>query len=190
MSGFASPANLITSCHLAAGFVALILLEQGEFGWAAGCVGVAAICDSVDGLVARLTDRECEIGSELDSLADLVSFGVAPALAVYLSGLYTLPVLGIAACLAFVLCGGWRLARFQVEVELRHRFVGLPIPPAGVIVAVLAAVDPPRGVPLALVVVLSLLMVSRMPVPTLAELRHLPMSVRRARVDAVQATRK
>jgi CDP-diacylglycerol--serine O-phosphatidyltransferase len=190
VSGFASPANLITSCHLAAGFVALVLLEQGEFAWAAGCVAVAAVCDSIDGLVARLTDSECEIGSELDSLADLVSFGVAPALAVYLSSLYTLPVLGIAACLAFVLAGGWRLARFQVEVESRHRFVGLPIPPAGLIVAVLAAVDPPRGVPLAIVAILSLLMVSRLPVPTLAELRHLPVSVRRAGVDAAQAIRK
>jgi CDP-diacylglycerol--serine O-phosphatidyltransferase len=190
VTGFLSPANLITSVHLAAGFLALVLLEQGEFGWAAGCVGLAAVCDSVDGLVARLTDSECEIGSELDSLADLVSFGVAPALAVYLSTLQSLPVLGIAACLAFVLCGGWRLARFQVEVESRHRFVGLPIPPAGVIVAVLAVVDPPRIVPLVIVTVISVLMVSRLPFPTLAELRRLPVSVRRARVEAFQAIRK
>ena len=190
MTGFRSPANLITSLHLAAGFLALVLLEQGELGWAAGCVGAAAVCDSVDGLVARLTDSECEVGSELDSLADLVSFGVAPALAVYLAGLESLPVVGIAVCLGFVLCGGWRLARFQVEVESRHRFVGLPIPPAGLIVAVLAALDPPRGVPLAIVAVISLLMVSRLPVPTLAELRHLSVPFGRARVRALQAIRK
>lgn len=186
MNAFLNPANMITSAHLGAGFLALILLEQGEFGWAAGCVGLAAVCDSVDGLVARATDSECEVGSELDSLADLVSFGVAPALAVYLSTLHSLPVLGIAACLAFVLCGGWRLARFQVEVESRHRFVGLPIPPAGVIAALLATVDPPLGLPLVIVAVMSLLMVSRMPFPTLAELRHVTVPVKRARVAVLR----
>lgn len=190
MTGFLSPANLITSGHLAAGFLAVVLLEQGELGWAAGCVGVAAVCDSVDGLVARFTDSECEVGSELDSLADLVSFGVAPALAVYLSGLNSLPVLGIAACVAYVVCGGWRLARFQVEEESRHRFVGLPIPPAGVIVAVLAATQPYPALSLGIVAILSLLMVSRLPIPTLAELGQLSVPVGRARVKALQAIRK
>ncbi|MDQ3587519.1 MAG: CDP-diacylglycerol--serine O-phosphatidyltransferase [Actinomycetota bacterium] len=190
MSGRLSPANLLTSGNLAAGFLALILAEQGEFAWAAGCVGAAAVCDSVDGLVARLTKSECEFGSQLDSLADLVSFGISPALIVYLSTLQSLPVAGIAACLGFVLCGGWRLARFQVDEESRHRFIGLPIPPAGVITVVLAILDPSPGLALAIVVVLGLLMVSRLPFPTLAELRRLAHPARRARVEAAQATRK
>jgi len=190
VSGRVNPANLLTSANLAAGFLALILAEQGEIGWAAGCVGAAAVFDSIDGLVARLTKSECEFGSQLDSLADLVSFGVAPALAVYLSTLNSLPVVGIAACLGFVLCGGWRLARFQIDEESRRRFVGLSIPPAGVIAVVLATVNLPRGLTLAIVAVLSLLMVSRLPFPTLAELRRLTPPALRARVEALQAARK
>ncbi len=190
MSGSLTPANLVTSANVAAGFLALILAEQGEFAWAAGCVGAAAVFDSVDGVVARLTNSECEFGSRLDSLGDLVSFGVSPALIVYLSTLKSVPVAGIAACLAFVLCGAWRLARFQVDEESRHRFVGLSIPPAGLIAVGFAIVEPPRGVTLAVVVTLSLLMVSRLPFPTLAELRRLSPPARRARVEAAQATRK
>ena len=191
MSGRISLANLLTSGNLAAGFLALILAEQGEFAWAAGCVGAAAVADSVDGLVARLTKTDCAFGSQLDSLADLVSFGVVPALAVYLSTLQSLAVAGIAACLGFVLCGAWRLARFQVDQESRRRFVGLSIPPAGVITAGIAAAGLPQGVALAVVVVLSLLMVSRLPCPTLAELRRVALApARRARVGVAQATRK
>ena len=190
MSRRVSLANLLTCGNLAAGFLALILAEQGEFGWAAGCVGAAALCDAVDGLAARFTDSDCEFGSQLDSLADLVSFGVAPALLVYFSTLQSLSVAGIAACLGFVLCGGWRLARFQVDAESRHRFVGLSIPPAGMIAVAVAILNLPRGMALAIVVVLSLLMVSRLPFPTLAELRRLAPPALRARVEALQAARK
>lgn len=194
MSSRVNPANLLTSGNLAAGFLALILAERGEFAWAAGCVGAAALFDSIDGLVARLTKSECEFGSQLDSLADLVSFGVVPALAVYLSTLESVPVAGIAACLGFLLCGAFRLARFQVEGESRRRFVGLSIPPSGLIVIGLAALEPPRGLALAMVVVLSLLMVSRIPFPTLAEVRRLALQparrARRARVQVAQAIRK
>ncbi|HLM27675.1 MAG TPA: CDP-diacylglycerol--serine O-phosphatidyltransferase [Thermoleophilaceae bacterium] len=189
-----SLANLLTSGNLAAGFLALILAEQGDFAWAAGCVGTAALCDSVDGLVARLTKSECEFGSQLDSLADLVSFGIVPALAVYLSVVESVPVAGIAACLGFLLCGAYRLARFQVDEESRRRFVGLSIPPSGLIVVGLAAVQAPRGLTLAVVIVLSLLMVSRIPFPTLAEIRRLTLAparrARRARVQVAQAIRK
>lgn len=170
MKGSLTVANVITSGHLAAGFLALILAEQGGYASAAGCVGVAAVLDSVDGLVARHTNSECEQGSQLDSLADLVSFGVAPALIVYLSALHSLPVAGVGACLAFVLCGAWRLARFHTGEQSRRHFVGLPIPPTGVTVVALAVWGPPRGLTLAIVLALSALMVSRRPFPTLAEL--------------------
>jgi CDP-diacylglycerol--serine O-phosphatidyltransferase len=179
MNDALAPANLLTSSNLAAGFLALILAEQGEFGWAAGCVGVAAGCDAVDGLVARLTRSECAFGSQLDSLADLVSFGVAPALILYFSALQLIPGAGLA-CLAFVLCGGWRLARFQAGEESRRHFVGLPIPPAGLITVGLALLDLPSGVALGCVVLVSVLMVSRLPFPTLAELRRLGLPARRA----------
>ena len=97
MKEYLSPANLITSGSLVAGFLALILAAQGEFAWAAGCVGVAAVLDSVDGLVARRSLADSEFGAQLDSLADLVSFGVAPAITVYFSVLEAVPVAGIGA---------------------------------------------------------------------------------------------
>ena len=188
MKGSLTPANLITSGTLAAGFLALILAEQGDYAWAAGCVGVAAVLDSVDGLVARRTQTECELGSHLDTLADMVSFGVAPALIVYLSALHSLPVAGIGACLAFVLCGAWRLARFQTEEQSRRRFVGLAIPPAGVAAVAIAAWNPPASLALVIVLALSLLMVSRLPFPTLAELVRPGRSPRRAAIE--RAARK
>jgi CDP-diacylglycerol--serine O-phosphatidyltransferase len=177
-------ANALTSGNLAAGFVALILAHQGEFAWAAGCVGVAALCDAVDGVAARFSRSDGEFGCQLDSLADVVSFGVAPALIVYLGSLAVLPFAGIGACLAFVLCGAWRLARFQVETESRHRFVGLPIPPAGVIVTAGAILKVPAPAMLLVVTVGSLLMISRVPVPTFAEIRRLAQSDRRRRGEA------
>lgn len=190
MTGSLTGANLITSGNLATGFLALVLAEQGEYSWAAGCVGVAAVFDSIDGLVARRSDTECELGSQLDSLADLVSFGVVPAFVIYLSALHSLPVAGIGACLAFVLCGGWRLARFQTGEQTRRHFVGLPIPVAGVVAAALATWTPPRGLVLAIVLALSLLMVSRLSFPTLAELVRPDRWPRRAAMVRAAATRR
>lgn len=189
MTGSLTPASLLTSGNLAGGFLALILAEQGEFAWAAGCVGAAALLDSVDGLVARRTGTVGEFGSQLDSLADLVSFGVAPALIVYLSSLHSLPVAGIGACLAFVLCGAWRLARFQVADESRRHFVGLSIPPAGVMAVTLAPWAPPRGLALTMVLILSLLMVSRLPFPKLGELGRLSRPSRRGKGEKADGSR-
>ena len=184
MSEPPSVANALTSGNLAAGFVALILAAQGELAWAAGCVGVAALCDAVDGVAARFSRSDGEFGCQLDSLADVVSFGVAPALVVYFGSLAALPFVGIGACLAFVLCGAWRLARFQVETESRHRFVGLPIPPAAVIVTGGAILEVPASAMLVVMVVVSLLMTSRLPVTTFGEIRRLARSDRRRRGEA------
>ncbi len=181
-----NPANVITSAGLAAGFAALILASQGELGWAAGTVAAAALLDSVDGVVARRTSSCGQFGSELDSLADMVAFGAAPALILYLGGLDTIPVAGIGACLAFVLSGAWRLARFPL-VEEPHRFVGLPIPPAGLIAAVLAALAPPPWVALASAVTLAVLMFSAIPFPTLGSLLARVLRQRRP-VDVQEAT--
>ncbi len=168
-----SPANLMTSGNLVAGFLALILAAQGDFDWAAGCVGVAAVLDYLDGLVARRSRAESEFGAQLDSLADLVSFGVAPAITVYLSVLEALPVAGIGACLGFVLCGAWRLARFSLADDSPRFFVGLPIPFAGLILVGLATLDPPAGVVLAVTLAVTFLMVTTLPFPTLSEFTHL-----------------
>ena len=114
-------------------------------------------------------DQLSEFGKNLDSLADVVSFGAAPAFAAYAAVLYTLPVAGIAGCLAFFVCGALRLARFPL-VGRPDRFVGLPIPPAGLFISALAALDLPPLLILAALSATSILMVSTVPFPTPATL--------------------
>ncbi len=166
----ATPANvkvsplptLITCGNLASGFLAVLLAVQGRFVQAAALVLVAAGLDLLDGAVARAGETDSEFGGNLDSLADLVSFGVAPAVALYLASLHTLPVTGVAACLLYVVCGALRLARFPLVKSPDH-FIGLPIPPAGVMLAGLAVLDLPQAFGLVSVLLLSALMVSEIP---------------------------
>jgi len=167
-----TPASLITSANLVAGFLALILAAQGELAWATGLIAVAATCDGIDGIVARRTHAECRFGSQLDSLADLVSFGAAPGLILYAGALHTIPVAGIGACLAYVVCGAWRLARFSVLADRRH-FVGLPIPPAAITAVLMVASGAPPGLVLAVAAGLALAMISTLPFPTVSELVRL-----------------
>ena len=164
-----TPANAITTGNLVAGFLALVVAAEGRLALAAILIGVAATCDALDGLVARRTKSECMFGGRLDSLADLISFGAAPAMMLYAGDLRALPVAGLAACVAFFVCGAWRLARFSL-VENRHHFVGLPIPPAGVIAMVLALSAAPALVVAVIATVLAALMISTIPFPTLGRL--------------------
>jgi len=159
--------TLATFGNLAAGFSALVFAAQSDFLRAALLVGVAAVFDALDGAVARNADAESEFGTNLDSLADIVSFGAAPALALFFASLGSLGSLGVAACAAFVVCGAARLARFPL-VKNGSRFLGLPIPPAGVALAGLAMVEPSAAVALAAVASLGVLMVSDIPFPTLS----------------------
>ena len=154
--------TLITCGNLAAGFIAVLLAVQGRFVQAAVFVLVAAALDLLDGAVARRSETESEFGGNLDSLADLVSFGVAPAVALYLASLHALPVTGVAVCLLYVVCSALRLARFPLVKSPDH-FIGLPIPPAGVTLAGLAALDFPQAFVLVSVLLLSALMVSEIP---------------------------
>ena len=170
MRAFVNAANAITSGTLAAGFVAVLLAADGRLHGAAVAVAAAAVLDAVDGPVARRTSVSDRFGGNLDSLADLVAFGVAPALMLYRGVLLDVPVVGTGACVAFLLAGAWRLARFPL-VEDRHRFVGMPIPPAGLVAAGTAAVALPAALALTVALVLALLMVSAIPFPTLAALR-------------------
>lgn len=163
-----SPLPTIITCgNLSAGFLAMLLAVQGRFIQAAALVLVAAALDLIDGVVARGSDTDGEFGANLDSLADFVSFGAAPAVALYLSALHTLPVTGVTACLFYVVCGALRLARFPL-VKSPEYFIGLPIPPAGVALAGLAALDLTWPFMLAAVLLLSVLMVSEIPFPKLS----------------------
>jgi CDP-diacylglycerol--serine O-phosphatidyltransferase len=172
MREYITPPNLLTSGSLAAGFVSMLLIFQANILVAAGLIVLAAVFDVLDGPVARRMGTDSEFGTNLDSLADLVSFGAAPAFALYWSSLYALPVVGLAACLGFFLCGAWRLARFSLCKNPLY-FVGFPIPAAGVLAAILAALGPHPFLALPVVLILSVLMVGTIPFPTISGCRNL-----------------
>jgi len=172
VSGMLRLPSLVTCAGLVCGFVALLFAARHDFGRAALLVGVAALLDALDGLLARRGRGGCEFGTNLDSLADLVSFGVVPAFALYLRALYELGGLGVAACAGFVVCGALRLARFPL-VRNERFFVGLPIPPAGVALAALCVSGPPPLVAALAAAGLGALMVSRLPFPTISGLAAL-----------------
>jgi len=133
--------NLITTGSLFAGFYAIVAAMDGRFYAAAWAILVSMILDGLDGRIARLTQTTSGFGVQYDSLADLVAFGVAPAILVYLWALKDFKQFGWAAAFLFVVCGALRLARFNVQtgsIDPRY-FNGLPIPAAAVMVASLVA---------------------------------------------------
>ena len=121
--------NILTSLNLLCGYLSVIFTSQDEFLAASWVIVLAVICDSLDGRLARLTSVTSKFGAELDSLADLVSFGVAPGFLVFRRYLSDLPVVGVVVTGIFVLCGALRLARFNITPPSdRDVFTGLPIP--------------------------------------------------------------
>lgn len=155
--------SLLTAGNIAAGYYAITQSVQGSavdtfyFDHAALAIGLAALLDGVDGFIARMTNTASDFGKELDSLADVITFGVAPSLLAYIWGFRMLPVpiypelrdnvvhAGVLVCFLFLICGATRLARFNISVNPQPRnpgkpgkkfFVGMPIPAgAGVIAA-------------------------------------------------------
>ncbi len=111
---------------------------QGQFAWAGSAILLAAVFDVLDGRVARLTKGTSEFGVQYDSLCDLVSFGCAPAVMMYLYGLSHFGRIGWVICFLFMACGALRLARFNVMSSIGKAsgdFTGLPIPMAAAVVA-------------------------------------------------------
>jgi CDP-diacylglycerol--serine O-phosphatidyltransferase len=131
--------NLFTTASLFAGFFAMVEAIQGNFMMACLAILASLVFDGLDGKVARATKTVSRFGVEFDSLSDLVAFGVAPAILVYMWGLQPLGRLGFLAAFLFVACGALRLARFNVQVEEvgTSHFVGLPIPAAASVVCTL-----------------------------------------------------
>jgi CDP-diacylglycerol--serine O-phosphatidyltransferase len=123
---------LFTAGNIFCGFLSLEASARGEFDYAAMLVFVAAFFDAIDGRVARLTGSTSAFGEQLDSLADVISFGVAPAFLVYHWGLSGYGRAGLLVSFLFAVCGALRLARFNVQVHVvdKRWFVGLPIPSA------------------------------------------------------------
>jgi CDP-diacylglycerol--serine O-phosphatidyltransferase len=135
--GVAILPSLFTTGNLFLGFWAIIKTIHGEYAEAAPLIAWAIILDLLDGRIARMTGTTSEFGGELDSLADMISFGVAPGVLAFCWGFSLMPRVGWLAAFLFVVCGALRLARFNVQrhaVDGRY-FVGLPIPAAAAQVA-------------------------------------------------------
>ena len=138
--------NLITAGSLFFGLLSLKYSIDGRlhenmelFVYAAYAILAAAVCDALDGSVARLTHTQSSFGVQLDSLCDLVSFGVAPAILIYNFALHDFTRLGFCVCFIYVACGALRLARFNVQTSLGKasgNFTGIPIPMAAAPVAI------------------------------------------------------
>lgn len=131
--------SLLTSANIFCGFYALISAYYERFFPAALAVLVAIILDGLDGRVARFTNACTDFGVEYDSLADFITFGVAPGVMIYSWSLEPLGRIGILAAFVFVICGALRLARFNVQFSgIKSKdFVGLPIPAAAGFLAAL-----------------------------------------------------
>jgi CDP-diacylglycerol--serine O-phosphatidyltransferase len=129
--------NTLTLGGMFCGFYAILASFKGHFVYSAWAILIAIIFDGLDGWVARLTNSTTKFGIQLDSLSDLVAFGVAPAVLIYSWGLQPYGRLGWGASFLFVICGALRLARYNVQMGTSESkaFVGLPIPAAGVVIA-------------------------------------------------------
>jgi CDP-diacylglycerol--serine O-phosphatidyltransferase len=124
--------NLFTSCSLLAGMLAIFEVIDGDPHQACWLIVLATILDVADGAIARLTKSTSAFGLHLDSLADLVAFGVAPALLAFHAFADVSARMATTVCSLYVVCGALRLARFNVQAprEERKSFLGLPIPAA------------------------------------------------------------
>ncbi|HLE19777.1 MAG TPA: CDP-diacylglycerol--serine O-phosphatidyltransferase [Vicinamibacteria bacterium] len=161
--------SLFTVANIFCGFYSIVSSMKSEFELAAMLIGWAILLDTLDGRVARLANATSEFGKEFDSLADVVSFGVAPGVLAYAWALHLWPRIGWLACFLFLICGTMRLARFNIQqraVDKRY-FVGMPIPAAAGLLAAIVFMFPlpldsrNQAIPILLLVPgLALLMVS------------------------------
>ena len=129
--------NVLTTFGLFSGFFAIILATKGEYIGAAIAIFMAMLWDGLDGRVARLTNTQSEFGAQYDSMADMLSFGVAPALLVYFWQFADLGKIGWLAAFVYTTASALRLARFntQIGIEDKRYFQGLPSPAAAALIA-------------------------------------------------------
>jgi CDP-diacylglycerol--serine O-phosphatidyltransferase len=161
--------SVLTIANLFCGYVCVVYTIQGEYFTAAPFIGIAIVLDVLDGRIARMTGSSSEFGAEFDSLADIVSFGIAPSVLVLSWGLEVFGRVGWAAAFLFVAAAALRLARFNVQsvVVDKRRFIGLPTPAAAGVSAATVFVYPYKlsgpldtWLALAMVVALAFLMIS------------------------------
>jgi CDP-diacylglycerol--serine O-phosphatidyltransferase len=169
--------NLITLLALCAGLTGIRLAFEGKLEMALGAIVFAAALDGIDGRLARLMKGQSKFGAELDSLADFMNFGCAPALFLYLWGLNELGNVGWIAAMVFAICAALRLARFNVMIDDPNRpawagnfFTGVPAPAGALIVllpiyvSLLGLFKTPTALTLIYTLAIAGLMVSRLPV--------------------------
>ncbi len=169
--------NSITCLNLLSGCFACIFAFQGQYDWVALCIGLSALFDFLDGMAARLLHAYSPLGKELDSLADLISFGLAPGLIVMHLMAYNSTFHGMAeyqswwalSALLIPVFSALRLAKFNIDTRQTTSFIGLPVPAnalfwIGICQAVLRMESPVCGYAIvALVIIFSLLLVSEIP---------------------------
>jgi CDP-diacylglycerol--serine O-phosphatidyltransferase len=171
--------NLVTLLGLALGLTSIRFAIEGRFELAVLAIAAAAVLDGLDGRLARALNGQSRFGAELDSLADFIDFGVAPAMLLYLWSLHEIKNAGWFACMVYAIACALRLARFNVMIDDPNRpkwmgqfFIGMPSPAGAIVVLLpiylhLSVFQMPPGalapVFLAYVLVVAFLMVSRIP---------------------------
>lgn len=174
--------NLFTAGSIFLGIASVILASRGGFEWACWFVLLSMILDGLDGRVARLTNTASKFGVEFDSLADIVAFGVAPAMLLYFYIGLDYGRYGVVTSAIFVIFGAIRLARFNISTANTepNSFIGLPIPSAAVILVLWILLDLEYGILkntclgfilLALAFILSILMVSNIRYPSFKKMQ-------------------
>lgn len=166
--------NLVTLGNLYCGFLSIGFAADGQFNNAAILILIGMMLDSMDGRLARMLNADSELGKELDSLADIVTFGVAPSFLMYYTYFFNFGLLGMAVAGLFPLFGAYRLARFNVKSNKSslNYFVGVPITAAGGILALLTLFGGriPHIITTVIFTALCFLMVSKYRIPSFKEI--------------------
>ena len=157
----AQTANLITLTNLSLGGFAIISILHNQLHLSLIFIFIAALTDRFDGMVARKLNIESELGKQLDSMSDIISFGVAPALLMYTSALSQFDLPGMFFTILYLACGAYRLARFNISDNDGY-FTGLPITAAGCLLTISYFAIPfvSSVLMVCMVIVLSILMIS------------------------------
>ncbi|MFT4412717.1 CDP-diacylglycerol--serine O-phosphatidyltransferase [Fredinandcohnia humi] len=153
-------ANILTLLNLSLGGFSILFAINGEYNLSLLLIFLAALADRFDGMVARKFNIESELGKQLDSMCDIISFGVAPALLLYQGILHEFGAPGMFFTVFYIGCGAFRLAKFNIS-DNKGFFVGLPITAAGVLLTLSCLAIPytPPQVFIYLIIALSFLMV-------------------------------
>lgn len=164
---------MLTLGNLYCGFLSIGFAANGHYKNAAILIIIGMMLDSMDGRLARILNADSTLGKELDSLADIVTFGIAPSFLMYYTYFYQLGLTGLAIAGLFPLFGAFRLARFNISSNKssQHYFIGVPITAAGGILALLSLFNYhiPNIITTVIFTALCFLMVSKLRIPSLKD---------------------